>query len=285
MAEKIPGALGKASHREGRDTLALGDYSHAEGNETQAQGESSHAEGTYTASIGISSHAEGSFSVATGQEAHAEGHGTIAKNFAQHAEGIYNKGEANDTVHETGIGTSDSDRKNAFEIFYDGVIKFPELSFSQQKEGSKDIAVTVNYIEERERLVSKEDEIGVIELDFSKREVNYRVDIKDNTHFLRPKNLIPGKTGDIEFFNQTLDPKNISFDSYWAYRLDGSYGNTEIISGNYSKLTISYRAIDENTIEYDIVSEYIPHLPLMVSNDPNFSDFLLVNESGDYLIS
>ena len=73
-------------------------------------------------------HAEGSGTTASGYTAHTEGHGTIAKNDYMHAEGLYNVGTSADTIHETGIGTRDTDRKNAFEIYTDGKVRAPELT-------------------------------------------------------------------------------------------------------------------------------------------------------------
>lgn len=86
-------ATGKWSHAEGCETIADGDYSHAEGRSTTASGACSHAEGAYTQ----------------------------AQNDVEHAEGFYNKSNAT-TRHSVGIGTSDNDRKNAFEIMANGDI-------------------------------------------------------------------------------------------------------------------------------------------------------------------
>lgn len=58
---------------------------------------------------------------------HAEGHGTIARNEAQHVQGKYNIPTL-DTIHETGIGTDDTNRANAFEIYTDGRVHAPELT-------------------------------------------------------------------------------------------------------------------------------------------------------------
>jgi hypothetical protein len=52
---------------------------------------------------------------------------TIAQNMYQHSAGIYNAGVSDDTIHETGIGTSENDRRNAFEIYKNGAILAPEL--------------------------------------------------------------------------------------------------------------------------------------------------------------
>lgn len=59
--------------------------------------------------------------IASGDYSHAEGVGTVASNTAEHAEGKYNKSNEN-TIHSVGVGTSDSDRRNAFEISSDGSV-------------------------------------------------------------------------------------------------------------------------------------------------------------------
>ena len=65
---------------------------------------------------------------AIGNHSFAEGYNTIAKADYSHAEGLYNIGKS-ETIHETGIGTSDDDRRNAFEIYKDGSLTAPELTF------------------------------------------------------------------------------------------------------------------------------------------------------------
>lgn len=74
--------------------------------------------------------AEGIKSVAEGFASHAEGYYTLATNTSEHASGKYNvsipKTTDNTTADATqfsiGIGTSDTDRKNAFEVKQNGDI-------------------------------------------------------------------------------------------------------------------------------------------------------------------
>ena len=131
-------ASGINAHAEGRDTIASGEdshvegymsvsngiYAHAEGLETIASAKSSHAEGIRTESIGIASHAEGELTLAYGKRSHAEGYYTIAINKSEHACGIYNKSNylagQSETIFSIGIGSSDTDRKNAVEVMKDG---------------------------------------------------------------------------------------------------------------------------------------------------------------------
>lgn len=83
-----------------------------------ATGEGSHAEGKSVA-IGKGSHAEGLNCYTYGHYAHAEGVGTIANSNYQHVDGQYNVADSSGIgtyVHITGIGSSESDRKNGFTI-------------------------------------------------------------------------------------------------------------------------------------------------------------------------
>jgi len=119
-------ASGYFSHAEGNGCLASGQASHAEGF-SEASGDVSHSEGKSTA-IGDASHSEGYETSANGEYSHSEGFGTVAQNTAMHAAGRFNVGTATDTIHETGIGANDSNRKNAFEIYTDGRLVAPELT-------------------------------------------------------------------------------------------------------------------------------------------------------------
>lgn len=113
-------ASGRQSHAEGNDNEARGDNSHVEGNSSSAQGASSHAEGRDTWANGEMAHAEGYSTKAVKNASHTEGVGTVAENNAgEHAEGKYNKSNEG-TLHSVGMGTWDSDRKNAHEIMQNG---------------------------------------------------------------------------------------------------------------------------------------------------------------------
>ena len=70
-----------------------------------------------------SSFAEGyEKNTANGNYSHAEGQNTKTSNNAEHAEGKFNQSHTGKTIHSIGIGTSDSTRKNAFEVMQDGSI-------------------------------------------------------------------------------------------------------------------------------------------------------------------
>jgi len=277
MATQIPGALGVASHREGKNTLALGDFSHAEGEGTQAQGKSAHAEGGVTAAIGIASHTEGAYTVATGQQAHAEGHGTIAKNFAQHTEGIYNKGDSNNTVHETGIGLADDDRKNGFEVYIDGAVKAPEQTFEMQKDSDGFNLATIDYLDKKNLSVQKTPNgLNEIILDFGQRETNFFVEFNNDIIFNRPLNMKRGQSGFIHFCNQTLDDKVINFDNYTF-----GVNNQETLNGDFNITKVSYTVIDDNNIELEIGQAVTPHLPIQIGS----GNYLAINTNGDALLN
>lgn len=147
-------ASGEGSHAEGRDTKASGGASHAEGRATEASGSYSHTEGNSTKASGKNSHAEGNSTTASEAGAHAEGEGTIALNYNSHAAGNYNVGASHETIHETGVGTSDSDRKNAFEIYRDGRVRAPELLIS--KIDNDKSLITKEYLEANSNIKVKQ---------------------------------------------------------------------------------------------------------------------------------
>lgn len=127
-------ALGIAAHSEGGATVATGNFSHSEGRFTRAHGLWSHVEGggvegdedNYGA-FGPISHCEGYATRTFGgaNSAHAEGRFTEANNMAEHACGIYNKStkssDASQATHfSIGIGTANTNRKNAVEVKQNG---------------------------------------------------------------------------------------------------------------------------------------------------------------------
>ena len=119
-------AKGVCSHSEGARTFADGEASHAEGFASAARAPHSHAEGRATLVYGSYAHAEGFSTNAWGVASHAEGYGTQTQNAGEYAGGKYNKSSSSvsetsgRTTHSVGIGTFDTDRKNAFEIMENG---------------------------------------------------------------------------------------------------------------------------------------------------------------------
>lgn len=136
-------ATGSGAHAEGTSTnvytqgtntddnysLASGQSSHVEGLNTKATATAAHAEGNLSVASGAQSHAEGEATKAKGRSSHTEGEQTVAKNRGEHACGRFNKSNSyapnegsnpKNTLHSVGIGTSDTNRKNAHEIMQDG---------------------------------------------------------------------------------------------------------------------------------------------------------------------
>ena len=142
-------AYGEASHVEGSNAKTGGDdveNVQVLSNYTTA-GSVAHAEGHATLAQGIASHAEGQKTFAKGNKSHAEGLYTIASNEAEHAEGQYNL-SISGAVHTVGVGTSESNRKNAHLITTDGKHYIPGVGGYQGTESGltevKDVATVLS---------------------------------------------------------------------------------------------------------------------------------------------
>lgn len=117
---------------EGLDTGATASFvngaNHAEGAGNLAGAAASHAEGIRN-EIGHNAYAS-----------HAEGIKNTTQNRAEHASGQYNKsnkatdtfGDSGNTLFSVGCGTSDADRKNAFEVMQDGTCKYYDVDTGEQ---------------------------------------------------------------------------------------------------------------------------------------------------------
>lgn len=84
-----------------------------------AIGRNSFAHGESNTASGHSSHAEGNHTTTGGMYSHAEGHHTNTTQAFEHAQGAYNRSNTG-TRHSVGIGSSETDRKNAEQIMSDG---------------------------------------------------------------------------------------------------------------------------------------------------------------------
>ena len=160
---KFSVAIGHASHVEGTGNIAPKASATLEGLDTGATASfvngANHAEGAGNLAGAVASHAEG-IRNEIGDNAyasHAEGIKNTTQNRAEHASGQYNKsnkasdtfGDAGNTLFSVGCGTSDADRKNAFEIMQDGTCKYLDVATGEQidvgvaKELSKPFDLTV----------------------------------------------------------------------------------------------------------------------------------------------
>jgi hypothetical protein len=138
-------ASGRGSVAFGMYSKSTGDYSSTFGVNSKSQGATSFSHGSSCIASGVDSYAGCYSTTASGDGSHAEGRGTIAKNTGMHAEGTYNVGSSTETIHETGIGTSSGNRKNAFEIYKDGRVIAPELDVALIS--SNKSLITKEYVE------------------------------------------------------------------------------------------------------------------------------------------
>ena len=113
---------GLQAHVEGQNSHALGDQSHAEGYNTHARGKCSHTEGSSCWAYGDNSHAGGLNTQASGKNSFVHGYQLKAEGENQAVFGLYNK-TSSDSIFIVGNGTSESDRKNSFEILKNGKVR------------------------------------------------------------------------------------------------------------------------------------------------------------------
>lgn len=143
---KFSAAIGNASHVEGTGNIAPKASATLEGLDAGATASfvngANHAEGAGNLAGAAASHAEG-IRNEIGHNAyasHAEGIKNTTQNRAEHASGQYNKsnkasdtfGDAGNTLFSVGCGTSDTDRKNAFEVMQDGTCKYLDVDTGEQ---------------------------------------------------------------------------------------------------------------------------------------------------------
>lgn len=160
---KFSAAIGNASHVEGMSNLTTTCSVTLEGLDEGTTASfvngANHAEGAGNLAGGAASHAEG-IRNEIGDKAyasHAEGIKNTTQNRAEHASGQYNKsnkasdtfGDSGNTLFSVGCGTSDADRKNAFEVMQDGTCKYYDVATGEQinvgvaKELSKPFDLTI----------------------------------------------------------------------------------------------------------------------------------------------
>lgn len=143
---KFSAAIGHASHVEGTGNITPKASATLEGLDTGATASfvngANHAEGAGNFAGAAACHAEG-IRNEIGDNAyasHAEGIKNTTQNRAEHASGQYNKsnkatdtfGDAGNTLFSVGCGTSDADRKNAFEVMQDGTCKYLDVDTGEQ---------------------------------------------------------------------------------------------------------------------------------------------------------
>ena len=122
-------------------------------------GTGTHVEGRWSLALNNAAHAEGDTTRASGEASHAEGFNTIAQNDYMHASGKYNKGTSPDTIYEVGVGTADTNRRNAFEIYTSGQVRAPLHNCSNIHQDPKNL-ITYEYLTAQAKL--KHGEVATI---------------------------------------------------------------------------------------------------------------------------
>lgn len=171
-------ASGHNSHAEGEYTKAQGKASHSEGHDTQAIGECAHSEGLSTKAEGYAAHTEGAYTEAYYTGSHAEGDHTKTYAPYQHVGGTYNHYNIN-ALYQVGNGTSDNDRKNAFEVLKDGRAKVQSAPIDDDDVVRK-IELDKSY-ELIEEITLTEDTNTINRTDYNFKELYIRVDVPQYT--------------------------------------------------------------------------------------------------------
>lgn len=139
---------------------------------------------TNNSASGKYSHSEGYGNVAEGNYSHVEGYHTNTSNEYEHACGKYNYSDSSSdydsykTIYSVGIGTSDDDRKNAFEISKTGNVYVKGIGgyIGKEKEGKQTLQDTITDIKNGYSVtsldVTNEKEYNVLLLDPSSDKIN-----------------------------------------------------------------------------------------------------------------
>ena len=121
--------MGKVSHVEGYHNTVNGNYTHVEGSENSVDVSTNngHVEGYKNTISNNHGHVGGLSSVVSGTGAFAHGNGVKASKYFQTVFGQFNNPDTIDdgktTIFQVGVGKSENERTNAFEILWDGRAK------------------------------------------------------------------------------------------------------------------------------------------------------------------
>lgn len=271
---KFSAAIAHASHVEGMGNIAPEAYAHLEGLDTGATASfvngANHAEGAGNLAGAAASHAEG-IRNEIGDNAyasHAEGIKNTTQNRAEHASGQYNKsnkasdtfGDAGNTLFSVGCGTSDTDRKNAFEVMQDGTCKYLDVDTGEQidvgvaKELSKpfDLAIgsTTKKVNGKSAITFTAEEItdkfnGVLiqKLTTASTEADIRKAFTDNgtVKFPTPGSIISKLDGGNKGIVVSLSEPDATTlgRSIVVYYGDGTY--TIVVKNDFTKVLVPWR--------------------------------------------
>lgn len=271
---KFSAAIGNASHVEGTGNIAPKASATLEGLDAGATASfvngANHAEGAGNLAGAAASHAEGIRNEIddNAYASHAEGIKNTTQNRAEHASGQYNKsnkatdtfGDAGNTLFSVGCGTSDADRKNAFEVMQDGTCKYLDVATGEQidvgvaKELSKpfDLAIgsTTKKVNGKSAVTFSAEEItdkfnGVLiqKLTTASTEADIRKAFTDNgtVKFPTPGSVITKLNGNNKGIVVSLSEPDATTlgRSIVVYYGDGTY--TIVVKNDFTKVLVPWR--------------------------------------------
>lgn len=267
---KFSAAIGNASHVEGTGNIAPKASVTLEGLDTGATASfvngANHAEGAGNFAGAAASHAEG-IRNEIGHNAyasHAEGIKNTTQNRAEHASGQYNKsnkatdtfGDAGNTLFSVGCGTSDADRKNAFEVMQNGTCKYLDVATGEQidvgvaKELSKPFDLTIGSttkkVDGKSAVTFSAEEFNgslIQKLTTASTEVDIRKAFTDNgtVKFPTPGSIISKLDGGNKGIVVSLSEPNATTlgRSIVVYYGDGTY--TIVVKNDFTKVLVPWR--------------------------------------------
>lgn len=271
---KFSAAIGNASHVEGTGNIAPKAYVTLEGLDTGATASfvngANHAEGAGNLAGAAASHAEG-IRNEIGDNAyasHAEGIKNTTQNRAEHASGQYNKsskatdtfGDAGNTLFSIGCGTSDADRKNAFEVMQDGTCKYLDVATGEQidvgvaKELSKPFDLTIGSTTKKadgksavtfsaEEITDKFNGVLIQKLTTASTEADIRKAFTDNgtVKFPTPGSIISKLDGGNKGVVVSISEPDATTlgRSIVVYYGDGTY--TIVVKNDFTKVLVPWR--------------------------------------------
>lgn len=271
---KFSAAIGHASHVEGMSNLTPTCYATLEGLDEGTTASfvngANHAEGAGNLAGAAASHAEG-IRNEIGDNAyasHAEGIKNITQNRAEHASGQYNKsnkatdtfGDSGNTLFSVGCGTSDADRKNAFEVMQDGTCKYYDVATGEQinvgvaKELSKPFDLTIGSTTKKvdgksavtfsaEEITDKFNGVLIQKLTTASTEADIRKAFTDNgtVKFPTPGSIITKLNGNNKGIVVSLSEPDATTlgRSIVVYYGDGTY--TIVVKNDFTKVLVPWR--------------------------------------------
>lgn len=271
---KFSAAIAPFSHIEGMGNITercFAKFSGLDtGVETVAINGSNHAEGVGNYNGGAASHVEGIRNEINkdAYASHAEGIKNTTQNRAEHASGQYNKsnkatdtfGDSGNTLFSVGCGTSDADRKNAFEVMQDGTCKYYDVDTGEQinvgvaKELSKPFDLTIGSTTKKvdgksavtfsaEEFTDKFNGVLIQKLTTASTEADIRKAFTDNgtVKFPTPGSIISKLDGGNKGIVVSLSEPNVTpfGRSIVVYYGDGTY--TIVVKNDFTKVLVPWR--------------------------------------------